>query len=75
LASKVNNQCKIGFHFSALKVGDFYSWIKRIWFENIFLTKSKIRASMWDRKYLLHEVYNAWMFKWPYLSLDSWCKN
>ncbi len=69
LASKVKNQCKIGFHFSTLKVGDVYSWIKRILFEN------KIWASMWVRKYFLHEIYNAWMFKWPYLSLDSWCKN
>jgi hypothetical protein len=39
LASKVKNQCKIGFHFSAPKVGDVYSWIKIIWFKNNILDK------------------------------------
>jgi len=39
LASKVKNQCKIGFHFSTPKVGDIYYWIERIWFENNILEK------------------------------------
>jgi hypothetical protein len=39
LASKGKNQCKLGFHFSASKVGDIYSWIKRIWVENNILDK------------------------------------
>jgi hypothetical protein len=39
LALKVKNQCRIGFHLLASKIGDIYSWIKKIGSKIIFLTK------------------------------------